>query len=164
MAGCIISIMPTYSCARALTYLFTYLLSWFCAYKTGNIPFPTYAFAGKNRWREKVGVWDDSWETEEDASPCMCVWVADTRRTQMDIQTRKLRQTDRQTNTKLVLDRNKRPCCCSLQDYLRYCLRAIPSQSNRQTISRMLSLLLLLMLLPMHLLSSFSCNILYMPI
>jgi len=27
VAGCIISIRPTYSCARALTYLFTYLLT-----------------------------------------------------------------------------------------------------------------------------------------
>jgi len=38
VAGCIISIRPTYSCARALTYLFTYLHSWLRAYKTGNVP------------------------------------------------------------------------------------------------------------------------------
>jgi len=34
VAGCIISIKPTYSCARALTYLH----SWLGAYKTGTIP------------------------------------------------------------------------------------------------------------------------------
>jgi len=28
----------TYSCAHAFTYLLTYLHSWLCAYKTGNIP------------------------------------------------------------------------------------------------------------------------------
>ena len=33
LAGCIISIRPTYSCARALTYL----NSWLGAYKTYNI-------------------------------------------------------------------------------------------------------------------------------
>ena len=33
VVGCIISIRPTYSCARALTYLLTYLHSWLCAYK-----------------------------------------------------------------------------------------------------------------------------------
>ena len=37
MAGCILSIRPMYSYARALTYLHTYLHSWFCAYKTSNI-------------------------------------------------------------------------------------------------------------------------------
>jgi len=37
VAGCIISIRPTYSCADALTYLFTYLHSWLGANKTGNI-------------------------------------------------------------------------------------------------------------------------------
>jgi len=33
VAGCIISIRPTYSCARLLTYLH----SWLEVYKTGNI-------------------------------------------------------------------------------------------------------------------------------
>jgi len=33
VAGCIISIRPTHSCARALTYSH----SWLCAYKTGNV-------------------------------------------------------------------------------------------------------------------------------
>ena len=33
LAGCIISIRPTYTCARALTYLH----SWLGAYETGNI-------------------------------------------------------------------------------------------------------------------------------
>ena len=37
VAGCIISIRPTYSCADALTNLFTYLHSWLGEYKTGNI-------------------------------------------------------------------------------------------------------------------------------
>ena len=37
VAGCIVSIRPTYSLARALTYLYTYLHSWVWAYKTGNI-------------------------------------------------------------------------------------------------------------------------------
>jgi len=37
VAGCIISIRLTYSCADALTYLFTYLHSWLGEYKTGNI-------------------------------------------------------------------------------------------------------------------------------
>ena len=37
VAGCIISIRPTYSCADALTYLFTYLQSLLGEYKTGNI-------------------------------------------------------------------------------------------------------------------------------
>ena len=37
VAGCIIFISRTYSCARALTYLFTYLHIWLCAYKTSNI-------------------------------------------------------------------------------------------------------------------------------
>jgi len=37
VAGCIIFIRPTYSCVRALTCLLTYLGSWLCAYKTGNI-------------------------------------------------------------------------------------------------------------------------------
>jgi len=37
LAGCIISIRPTYSCADALTYLFTYLHSWPGEYETGNI-------------------------------------------------------------------------------------------------------------------------------
>jgi len=37
VAGCIISIRLTYSCADALTYLFTYLHSWLEEYKTGNI-------------------------------------------------------------------------------------------------------------------------------
>jgi len=37
MAGCIISIRPTYSFGDALTYLFTYLRSWLGEYKTGNI-------------------------------------------------------------------------------------------------------------------------------
>ena len=36
VAGCIISIRPTYSCAKVLTYLFTYLHSWLGEYKTGN--------------------------------------------------------------------------------------------------------------------------------
>jgi len=38
VAGCIISIRITYSCADALTYLFTYLHSWFGEHKIGNIP------------------------------------------------------------------------------------------------------------------------------
>jgi len=33
----IISIRPTYSCADALTFLFTYLHRWLEEYKTGNI-------------------------------------------------------------------------------------------------------------------------------
>jgi len=37
VAGCIIYIMPTYSCNGALTYLFTYLHTWLGKYKTGNI-------------------------------------------------------------------------------------------------------------------------------
>jgi len=37
VAKCIISIRHTYSCADALTYLFTYLRSWLREYKTGNI-------------------------------------------------------------------------------------------------------------------------------
>ena len=37
VAGCIISIKPTYSCNGALAYLFTYLHSWLGEYKTGNI-------------------------------------------------------------------------------------------------------------------------------
>jgi len=39
VAGCILSITPTYSYAGTLTYmyLFTYLHSWFGEYKTGNI-------------------------------------------------------------------------------------------------------------------------------
>jgi len=38
VAGCIISIRPTYSCARALTYLLTYLFAQLArTYKTGNI-------------------------------------------------------------------------------------------------------------------------------
>jgi len=37
VAGCIISIRPTYSCADALSYLFTYLHSFLGSYKTGNI-------------------------------------------------------------------------------------------------------------------------------
>jgi len=37
VARCIISIRLTYSCNGALTYLFTYLLSWLGEYKTGNI-------------------------------------------------------------------------------------------------------------------------------
>jgi len=38
VAGCIISIRPTYSCADAFIYLFTYLHSnWLGEYKTGNI-------------------------------------------------------------------------------------------------------------------------------
>jgi len=39
VAGCIISIRSTYSCAGALTYVFTYLHSWLGLgeYKTGNI-------------------------------------------------------------------------------------------------------------------------------
>ena len=37
VAGCIISIRPMYSCARALPYLFTYLYSWIFVFKTGNI-------------------------------------------------------------------------------------------------------------------------------
>jgi len=37
MAGCIMSIRPTYLCSDALTYLFTYLHSWFGEYKTDNI-------------------------------------------------------------------------------------------------------------------------------
>jgi len=37
VAGCIISIRLTHSCPDALTYLFTYLHSWFGEYKTGNI-------------------------------------------------------------------------------------------------------------------------------
>jgi len=37
VAGCIISIRPTYSCASALTYLLAYLHSWLGAYKTVNI-------------------------------------------------------------------------------------------------------------------------------
>jgi len=38
VAGCIISIRPTYLCNGTLTYLFTNLHSWFGEYKTGNIP------------------------------------------------------------------------------------------------------------------------------
>ena len=38
VAGCIISISPTYSCNGALTNLFTYLHSWLGEHKTGNIP------------------------------------------------------------------------------------------------------------------------------
>ena len=37
VAGCIISIRPTYSCAGALTYLFTYLHSLLGEYKAGKI-------------------------------------------------------------------------------------------------------------------------------
>ena len=37
VAGCIISIRLTYSCADILTYLFTYLHRWLGEYKTGNI-------------------------------------------------------------------------------------------------------------------------------
>jgi len=37
VAGCIIPIRLMYSCADALTYLFTYLLTWLGEYKTGNI-------------------------------------------------------------------------------------------------------------------------------
>ena len=37
MAGCIISIRLTYSCADALTYLFTYLHNLLGEYKTRNI-------------------------------------------------------------------------------------------------------------------------------
>ena len=37
VAGCIISIRLTYSCADALTYLFTYLHGWCGEYKTDNI-------------------------------------------------------------------------------------------------------------------------------
>jgi len=37
MAGCIISVRPTYLCAGAPTYLFTYLHSWLGEYKTGDI-------------------------------------------------------------------------------------------------------------------------------
>ena len=37
VAGCIISIKPTYSRNGALTYLFTYLHSWLGEYKTGHI-------------------------------------------------------------------------------------------------------------------------------
>jgi len=37
VAECIITIRPTYSFARPLTYLLTYLQSWFGAYKMGNI-------------------------------------------------------------------------------------------------------------------------------
>jgi len=37
VAEYIISIRLTYSCAHALTYLFTYLRSWLGEYKTGNI-------------------------------------------------------------------------------------------------------------------------------
>jgi len=37
VAGCIISIRPTYLCAGALTYLFTYLYCWLGEYKTGSI-------------------------------------------------------------------------------------------------------------------------------
>jgi len=37
VAGCIVSIRLTYSCAEALTYLFTYLRSWLGEYKTSNI-------------------------------------------------------------------------------------------------------------------------------
>jgi len=37
VAGCIISIRPTYSCADALTYLSTYLHSLLGKYKTSNI-------------------------------------------------------------------------------------------------------------------------------
>jgi len=36
--GCLTSVRPTNSCARALTYLLSiYLHSWLLAYKTGNI-------------------------------------------------------------------------------------------------------------------------------
>ena len=37
VAGCLISIRPTYLCNHAFTYLFTYLDSWLGDYKTGNI-------------------------------------------------------------------------------------------------------------------------------
>ena len=37
VAGCIIYTRPTYLCNSALTYLFTYLHSWFGEYKTGDI-------------------------------------------------------------------------------------------------------------------------------
>jgi len=37
VAGCIIPVRPTYSCAAVLTYLFTYLHSWLSEYKTSNI-------------------------------------------------------------------------------------------------------------------------------
>jgi len=37
MAGCVISIRLTYSCADALTYLFTYLHSLLGEYRTCNI-------------------------------------------------------------------------------------------------------------------------------
>ena len=37
VAECIISIRPTYPCAAALTYLFTYLHRWLGEYKTGDI-------------------------------------------------------------------------------------------------------------------------------
>jgi len=37
VAGCTISIRPTYSCAGAFTYLLTYLHSWLGPYKTDNI-------------------------------------------------------------------------------------------------------------------------------
>jgi len=37
VAGCIISITPTYLCNHAFTYLFTYLHSCLGEYKTGNI-------------------------------------------------------------------------------------------------------------------------------
>ena len=37
VAGCIISIRPTYLCNHAFTSLFTYLHSWLGSTKTGNI-------------------------------------------------------------------------------------------------------------------------------
>jgi len=37
VAGCIVSIRPTYSCNGEFTYLFTYLYSWLWEYKTGHI-------------------------------------------------------------------------------------------------------------------------------
>jgi len=37
VAGCIISIRPTYLCKHAFTYLFTYLHSWLWEYKTSHI-------------------------------------------------------------------------------------------------------------------------------
>ena len=38
VAGCIISIRPTYSNTHALVHLLTYLHSWLGAYKTGDRP------------------------------------------------------------------------------------------------------------------------------
>jgi len=37
VAACIMSIRLTYSCADALTYLFTYLHNWLGEHNTGNI-------------------------------------------------------------------------------------------------------------------------------